>query len=163
LKIVELIFLGFILSAFGLISCDELPCVEKKKVQVGIDFIKDTTVPNFKTFFSYKSLTIKTNDRILSSTSDSILAKLQSPKQKLNVQVPIDAKYLKLIFLNSDSKDSIQFQLISTPLFISEACGYQKQYNISAIESFGGNHFKKNEILNVRIDTSSKSHVQILL
>jgi len=144
-------------------GCNELPCIQQKKVEIGLTFVKDSAGLEKTQNISFREIEIKTENGSIKSKINSDLNLVKSPLQKVNLQIPVGSKNLTILFFDSSSKDSINFTLNPFYFFISESCGYQYRYNISGLNSFGGNKFKKYQLLESVIDTSSKNHVKIFL
>jgi len=152
-----------IILIFNLFSCDELPCVLKQNVQLSLSFYFDSVQKDIKRPLPFKKISIKNENGLIAFDSNKTLMNLKSPLDAIKFDIPLNSKYLTLLFFDTDSlfKDSIRCDLASSPSFVSEECGYKYFYNISGIPSFGGRRFKKFEIVNRQIDTASKSHVEI--
>ena len=149
--------------AFNLFSCDELPCVTKQTVQVGLAFYFDSVKKDVKRPLTFKNIRMKNESGEILVESNKSLLTIKSPVDGIKFDIPLNSKYLTIFFLDTNSidKDSIQLNLASSPSFVSEECGYKYFYNLNGIQSFGGKRFKKSEILNSRIDTAGVNHVQI--
>ena len=149
-------------------GCSELPCLTKQRLQIGIEFIIDSLGVEKEKLLVYKLLEVKTDSKTFTSKEDRILSFNKSPTNVLKLDIPIGTSKLTLLILDSISRDSIvldsvKFNLIPSPIFISHECGFSYGYNISSIDSFGGNRFKKYQILRDKIDGNFKSHVKIFL
>ena len=152
----------------GMFGCSELPCLTKQRLQIGIEFIIDSLGVEKEKLLVYKLLEVKTDSKTFTSKEDRILSFNKSPTNVLKLDIPIGTSKLTLLILDSISRDSIvmdsvKFNLIPSPIFISHECGFSYGYNISSIDSFGGNRFKKYQILRDKIDGNFKSHVKIFL
>jgi len=147
--------------SFNLFGCDELPCISKQSVQFGLAFYFDSVVKDVKRPFPFNSIVIKNETGKIILDSNKTLIGLKPPLDAIKFDIPLNSKYLILSFLDTNAKDSIQVNLVSSPSFISQECGYKYFYNISSVQPFGGKKFKKFEIVYNRIDTAAKNHVQI--
>ena len=147
---------------FSLLSCDELPCISKQKIQLGLEFYYyDSLKMDTKRPIAFNKVKVRNENGDLSLDSNLTLLGLKSPTDNIKLDIPLRSKSITLFLLDTNTKDSIHFNLIPNVFFISEECGYNYYYNISGIESFGGRRFKRSEIVNNQIDTAAKNHVKI--
>jgi len=110
---------------------------------------------------AFNKVKVRNENGDLSLDSNLTLLGLKSPTDNIKLDIPLRSKSITLFLLDTNTKDSIHFNLIPNVFFISEECGYNYYYNISGIESFGGRRFKRSEIVNNQIDTAAKNHVKI--
>lgn len=116
---------------------------------------------NTKRPIAFNKIIVRNENGILKSDSNLTLLSVKSPTDNIKLDIPLNSKSITLFLLDTNTKDSIHFNLIPNVFFISEECGYNYYYNISAIESFGGRRFKAVEIIRNQIDTTAKNHVKI--
>lgn len=147
----------FILLAthWMLISCDPLPCLDKRSPTLRIQFVKDSLGQIRDTLLSVDSLIKWEEKKTKVVTKKSMLS-------GLDFSLGPASQGFELYFYDSLGNDTLKFQYKMMPSFISKECGYQSSFtDISA--QFSGTAFASVRLLRSTIDTASGTHVQVFL
>lgn len=138
-----------------LTSCDPLPCLDKRSPTMRIQFVKDSLGQIRNTLLSVDSLIKWEGTKTKVVTKKSMLSRLE-------FSLDPASQGFELYFFDSLGNDTLKFKYKMMPSFISKECGYQSSFT-DINTQFSGTAFASVRLLRSTIDTTSGTHVQVIL
>lgn len=138
-----------------LISCDPLPCLDKRSPVLKIQFVKDSLGQIKDTILSVDSLIKWEGTKTKVVSKNTLLSRLE---------IGLGPAYqgVELFFYDSLGNDTLKFMYQMKPIFISKECGYQSSFT-DLSSRFSGPAFDSVRILRSTIDTAAATHVQVFI